>query len=110
MDDGTSTPPGQQPDYLVLICIALAVAVAVGDDSYISYGALGRHGSPCDPLRDPQGCLPPPANPYNRGCSVVDRCRGNGQDVKQDLFDEIGPVEGEPELRKRKKIDFSSSP
>lgn len=78
----------------VLICIALAVAVAVGEDSTISYGSLGRNGSSCDP----QGCLPLPANPYNRGCSALDRCRGTGnnQDEKDGLSDGITPVEGEP--------------
>lgn len=82
----------------VLICIALALAVTVGADSSIDNGAVGMDGTPCDPLRDPQGCRPLPANPYNRGCSKINRCRGN---EKQDASDGIAPVEGEAEERIR---------
>lgn len=75
----------------VLICMALALAGAVGADNIINYGTIGRDGSPCDPLQDPQGCLQIPENPYNRGCSVIDRCRGHDQDEKQGLSDRIPP-------------------
>ncbi|XP_078446474.1 rapid alkalinization factor-like [Wolffia australiana] len=44
---------------------------------YISYGALRRGSTPCS-LRGASyyNCRPgAPANPYNRGCSAITRCR-----------------------------------
>ncbi|KAG9144363.1 hypothetical protein Leryth_024501 [Lithospermum erythrorhizon] len=49
---------------------------------YISIGALKRDHPACDggasgtPYTR-SGCLPPPANPYNRGCSKYYRCRSD---------------------------------
>lgn len=43
----------------------------------IGYPALRPGTSPgCSP-KNPNGCIKPPANPYQRGCSPITRCRGN---------------------------------
>ncbi|XP_010326858.1 protein RALF-like 32 [Solanum lycopersicum] len=48
---------------------------------YISPGALKRDQPVCNGGGSGQpysrSCLPPPSNPYNRGCSKYYRCRGD---------------------------------
>ncbi|KAL8087716.1 hypothetical protein AgCh_037752 [Apium graveolens] len=63
----------------VLLCISMIVYFAlvadVADAKFISYGALQGDGRVCT---QPAGCTEPdiPANPYDRGCQVSQRCRG----------------------------------
>ncbi|MED6133162.1 hypothetical protein PIB30_025975 [Stylosanthes scabra] len=51
------------------------------EKKYISYGALGRDKPACndgergEAYSKSEGCLPPPSNPENRGCSKYYRCR-----------------------------------
>ncbi|KAL1358247.1 hypothetical protein AAHE18_04G018900 [Arachis hypogaea] len=52
------------------------------EKKYISYGALGRDKPACNGERGEaysknEGCLPPPSNPENRGCSKYYRCRSD---------------------------------
>lgn len=53
----------------------IALVAEVADAKYLSYGALASDGRFC---RNPAGCNAPemPANPYNRGCEAIERCRG----------------------------------
>ncbi|XP_004147646.3 protein RALF-like 32 [Cucumis sativus] len=50
---------------------------------YISIGALKKDHPACDgasggqPYTRSGSCAPPPANPYNRGCSKIYRCRSD---------------------------------
>ncbi|ESW25620.1 hypothetical protein PHAVU_003G051400 [Phaseolus vulgaris] len=51
--------------------------------SYISNGALQRDKPVCngggsgEAYSNSGGCLPPPSNPHNRGCSKYYRCRSD---------------------------------
>ncbi|KAE7995305.1 hypothetical protein FH972_000119 [Carpinus fangiana] len=65
---------------LVICLVALlvcSVAFVEGDE-----GDEGDEGIGYDPIRRSGGfhcrgkCLPPPANPYGRGCEKGERCRG----------------------------------
>ncbi|KAL5053868.1 hypothetical protein RYX36_034550 [Vicia faba] len=50
---------------------------------YISEGALKRDKPVCnggaggEAYSRSEGCIPPPSNPYNRGCSKYYRCRSD---------------------------------
>ncbi|CAL5214074.1 unnamed protein product [Lathyrus oleraceus] len=50
---------------------------------YISEGALKRDRPVCnggaggEAYSKSEGCIPPPSNPYNRGCSKYYRCRSD---------------------------------
>ncbi|PNT78363.1 hypothetical protein BRADI_1g78126v3 [Brachypodium distachyon] len=53
------------------------VARKLDEAGSISNGAMGADGIPCDPRRA-SNCRPGGNSPYNgRGCSPIDRCRGN---------------------------------
>nr|KYP57005.1 hypothetical protein KK1_003256 [Cajanus cajan] len=53
------------------------------EETYISRGALSRDkavcngGAPGEAYSKSEGCLPPPSNPPNRGCSKYYRCRSD---------------------------------
>ncbi|MED6142988.1 hypothetical protein PIB30_002812 [Stylosanthes scabra] len=56
------------------------MAILESNNKVIGYGAMRGNGIPC---RKKDGtsknCSPgPAANPYNRGCSATNRCRGGG--------------------------------
>lgn len=71
----------------LVLCLSMIVFIAlvaeVADAKFISYGALNSNGRIC---RNPAGCHQPeiPANPYNRGCEVSQRCRGGSDQPKDD--------------------------
>ncbi|XP_022138047.1 protein RALF-like 32 [Momordica charantia] len=50
---------------------------------YISIGALKKDRPACDgsgrgqPYTKSGSCVPPPSNPYDRGCSKIYRCRSD---------------------------------
>ncbi|KZV21867.1 protein RALF-like 32 [Dorcoceras hygrometricum] len=53
------------------------------EKKYISPGAMAKDQPVCnggergDPYTRSSGCLPPPSNPYSRGCSRYYRCRSD---------------------------------
>ncbi|KAL6613866.1 hypothetical protein ACP70R_036136 [Stipagrostis hirtigluma subsp. patula] len=49
-----------------------------GGGGYIGYGAMRRDQTPCSIRGAPYGNCNPGAvaNPYNRGCQAIARCRG----------------------------------
>lgn len=64
----------------IFVCLILALTQIVRPTRTIGYGSMSGGGNKCNQRRQfsgplPQGCLPPPSNPYNRGCSAIDRCR-----------------------------------
>ncbi|KAF5987334.1 ralfl33 precursor [Fusarium coicis] len=70
---------------ITLSFITLVTAVPVADQSgEISYGALNRNNIPCS-LKGASAANCHPggeANPYNRGCSAITKCRdGTGNNV-----------------------------
>ncbi|QGI63860.1 hypothetical protein CEK26_007811 [Fusarium fujikuroi] len=63
---------------LSLITLVTAAPAAAPQSGEISYGALKHDGVPCS-LRGASAanCRPgAEANPYNRGCSAIEKCRG----------------------------------
>lgn len=59
---------------------------------YISNGALQRDKPVCngggsgEAYSNSGGCLPPPSNPHNRGCSKYYRCRSDSWLCKETIF------------------------
>ncbi|WOG84399.1 hypothetical protein DCAR_0103582 [Daucus carota subsp. sativus] len=72
---------------LFCVCMILFIVVAaeVVEANFISYGAMYRDGRIC---RLRQGCDDTPANPYNRGCEEVERCRGGSEEEDKVSEDE----------------------
>lgn len=66
--------------------------IEITNANYIGYGPLKGDVSPgCGP-KHPELCRSVPANPYQRGCTKIDRCRG-GNDVIDEIEDEKDEVE-----------------
>ncbi|KAI1012175.1 hypothetical protein LB503_004540 [Fusarium chuoi] len=63
---------------LSLITLAAAAPAAAPQSGEISYGALKHDGVPCSARgASAANCRPgAEANPYNRGCSAIEKCRG----------------------------------
>ncbi|RBQ64535.1 hypothetical protein FVER14953_11810 [Fusarium verticillioides] len=72
---------------ITLSLITLATAAPVADQGgEISYGALRHDNVPCSVRgASAANCHPgAEANPYNRGCSAIEKCRGGvGNNVSQ---------------------------
>lgn len=81
----------------IFVCLILALTQVVRATRTIGYGSMSRDGYKCNQRRQfsgPLGCLPPPSNPYNRGCSAIDRCRHGkpavGGDVEEVAVSPVG--------------------
>ncbi|EMT67457.1 hypothetical protein FOC4_g10005547 [Fusarium odoratissimum] len=63
---------------LSLITLASAAPAAKPQSGEISYGALNRDHIPCSVKgASAANCRPgAEANPYNRGCNAIEKCRG----------------------------------
>ena len=63
----------------LVICIATLLFCSVflieaANSTPINYGPISKGDPSCN---NTSGCtLPPPSNPYNRGCSKIKQCRG----------------------------------
>ncbi|CAK8536392.1 unnamed protein product [Lathyrus sativus] len=57
----------------LLICSLFTQNVDAG---MIGNGAMGRNPITCN--KNNPKCIPAPANPYNRGCGSIEKCRNNG--------------------------------
>ncbi|KLO82439.1 uncharacterized protein LW93_9641 [Fusarium fujikuroi] len=72
---------------LSLITLVTAAPAAAPQSGEISYGALKHDGVPCS-LRGASAanCRPgAEANPYNRGCSAIEKCRGGVGNNRQSI-------------------------
>ncbi|WZZ86477.1 hypothetical protein YC2023_115056 [Brassica napus] len=60
----------------LFLVVLLALAATQTESRYINYHALhGDHSLICDKA-NPSTCKKEEANPYTRGCEIIDRCRG----------------------------------
>lgn len=59
----------------ILIVTCVFIGSIDGEERYIHYGDLTKSNG-CNPRFPTKECYKPiPANPYNRGCSYITRCR-----------------------------------
>ncbi|KAF2846261.1 rapid alkalinization factor [Plenodomus tracheiphilus IPT5] len=65
----------------LLLCASFTSATALPQKNVISYDALNRNRVPCSQRgSSAANCKPgAEANPYTRGCSKIDRCRGGSR-------------------------------
>ncbi|KAF5595042.1 ralfl33 precursor, partial [Fusarium pseudocircinatum] len=63
---------------ITLSLVTFVTAVPVAQSGEISYGALNHDRIPCSVKgASAASCRPgAEANPYNRGCSAIEKCRG----------------------------------
>ncbi|GMY36738.1 protein ralf-like 9 [Fagus crenata] len=57
----------------LLFCSVFLIEAA--NSEAIQGAPISKGGPSCSG----SSCLPPPSNPYNRGCSRITRCRGGGE-------------------------------
>ncbi|XP_024010228.1 LOW QUALITY PROTEIN: protein RALF-like 29 [Eutrema salsugineum] len=60
----------------ILIVLCMSISSINAEKVYIPYPGQGNLGKGCDPrFPTPECYLPKPANPYSRGCTLINRCR-----------------------------------
>ncbi|CAA7409839.1 unnamed protein product [Spirodela intermedia] len=62
--------------FLLVAGMATAEDEVVQEEGYIGYGAIGK-GAGCGGGKRPCRGVSNPANHYRRGCSPLNRCRGD---------------------------------
>ncbi|KAK7832877.1 protein ralf-like 25 [Quercus suber] len=61
---------------LIISMMILMIGVAAGNINEWVLEPCKRPGGPHPGCPNPKNKAPTPANPYNRGCSRIHRCRG----------------------------------
>ena len=71
---------------IVVLFVSIDMIEITNATKYIKYGPLKKNHSARCSQKDPQLCKLIPANPYQRGCNPIERCRG-GKDIIEKVDD-----------------------
>ena len=64
--------------------IMCSIMVGFADATLNDNGVLKHNKLACN-QRGPNGCLGPPANPYQRGCGVIEKCKRSPEVEEKDI-------------------------